>query len=141
MLKTTLKSLGLAAMLALPVACTSCAPIEPVVVSVHTKQFNQAQFHKLFDALGKQYPLTRDLRVEIKTLPGNYLGLTSRSGERLLIEIEGSQGQQGIIDTLVHEWAHAMVWDTHGDDHGALWGVAWAKAYRVYLETLLNDTP
>lgn len=38
------------------------------------------------------------------------------------------------IDTLLHEWAHALTW--HGnddDDHGPEWGLAYAKLYRAFL--------
>lgn len=38
------------------------------------------------------------------------------------------------IDTLLHEWAHALTW--HGnddDDHGPEWGLAYAMLYRAFL--------
>ena len=41
------------------------------------------------------------------------------------------------IDTLLHEWAHCMTWmGTEADieDHGAEWGIAYAKLYRTFLE-------
>lgn len=35
-------------------------------------------------------------------------------------------------DTLIHEWAHAVCWDGGGfSDHSALWGVAFARCYRI----------
>ena len=39
------------------------------------------------------------------------------------------------VDTLIHEWAHAMEWSAHWvdgspkQDHGETWGVWYAKAY------------
>lgn len=37
-----------------------------------------------------------------------------------------------VEDTVLHEWAHAMTWyDVRLDDHEAVWGAAYAQAYRV----------
>lgn len=40
------------------------------------------------------------------------------------------------LDTLVHEVAHVLCWDTDDDhsEHGPEWGVAYAKVYRAYLD-------
>lgn len=37
-----------------------------------------------------------------------------------------------VEDTILHEWAHALTWyDVRLDDHDAVWGAAYAQAYRV----------
>ncbi len=41
------------------------------------------------------------------------------------------------IDTLLHEWAHCLTWlgaETDIEDHGAEWGIAYARLYRTFLE-------
>ena len=41
------------------------------------------------------------------------------------------------VDTLIHEWAHALTWfgaETHLDDHSAEWGITYARIYRTFIE-------
>ena len=39
------------------------------------------------------------------------------------------------VETVVHEYAHIMVWDACVEsDHDAMWGVAYARAYRAGFE-------
>jgi len=38
------------------------------------------------------------------------------------------------IDTLLHEWAHALTWfGNDSDSHGSEWGLMYAKLYRNWL--------
>jgi len=38
------------------------------------------------------------------------------------------------IDSLLHEWAHALTWwGTDADDHGPEWGLTYARLYREWL--------
>lgn len=44
-----------------------------------------------------------------------------------------------LIDTLVHEWAHALAWPGVPDEftldrHDAAWGVAYARCYQTVVE-------
>ena len=41
------------------------------------------------------------------------------------------------VETLIHEWAHALTWfgaETHQEDHSAEWGIQYAKIYRTFCE-------
>lgn len=41
------------------------------------------------------------------------------------------------IDTLLHEYAHVLTWfgaESDIEDHGAEWGITYAKLYRTFLE-------
>ena len=39
------------------------------------------------------------------------------------------------VDSLIHEWAHALLAGTHAfEDHDALWGVCYAQCYRAVYE-------
>ena len=41
------------------------------------------------------------------------------------------------LDSLLHEWAHCMTWlgdESDMEDHGAEWGIAYARLYRTFLE-------
>lgn len=37
-------------------------------------------------------------------------------------------------EVVAHEWAHAMSWRSSRIDHGAAWGVAYSRCYRVVVE-------
>lgn len=42
-----------------------------------------------------------------------------------------------VIDTLIHEWAHAMAWTpAHPSvtDHAPEWGLAYSKCYQAVIE-------
>ena len=45
---------------------------------------------------------------------------------------------QELVDTLLHEWAHALAYGTtfraEFDDHGPEWGVAYSRAYQATVE-------
>lgn len=40
------------------------------------------------------------------------------------------------IDSLIHEWAHAITWfgSERDQEHPAEWGIAYAKIYSLFLE-------
>ena len=69
------------------------------------------------------------------------IGLCDFSSKKsqFLIQIERKLGVDRAIETLVHEWAHAMVWfspaaeEVEGDHHSE-WGVAYARCYRAVFE-------
>jgi hypothetical protein len=45
---------------------------------------------------------------------------------------------QGQVDTLVHEFAHAIAfieWEETGQ-HGSIWASAYADCYRIYEKTV-----
>lgn len=43
------------------------------------------------------------------------------------------------IDTLLHEWAHALAWNRKKDYHWYGWGIAFSKVYRIYLKEYHNE--
>lgn len=60
-------------------------------------------------------------------------------GGYFMIRILNSLGSERAIETLIHEWAHAMVWfspaaENSEGDHHSEWGVAYARCYRVIFE-------
>ncbi len=58
-------------------------------------------------------------------------GNTTWDGEKFIIRMHRDAEYAVLIDVLIHEWAHTLVWDaaTEGD-HGPLWGTAYARCYR-----------
>lgn len=64
---------------------------------------------------------------------GLAIDLRTRRSE-FLIEIDQDIGEPVACDTLIHEWAHAVSWQADKSSHGAAWGVAYARCYRICVE-------
>jgi hypothetical protein len=55
------------------------------------------------------------------------------AGGTISIAVRGNQTMQEQVDTLLHEWAHALVFDLGGDNaHGDKWGKKHAAIYRTW---------
>ena len=64
-----------------------------------------------------------------------YPALISRKKKHcIVIEIEESLTGQEAIDTLIHEYAHAVAWNRRGSDHGPAWGEAYSRCYRAVVD-------
>lgn len=84
--------------------------------------------------LEREIPAPRPTTFVLGPLRGPLLGETYQNGTRqdLVVAVDSEQGIQGVIDTLIHEWAHAVVWDVTLDNaHDELWGVAYSRCYRA----------
>ncbi len=56
--------------------------------------------------------------------------------QEFLIVIHPTTSPNFSLELLIHEWAHAMDWFSVGEadtDHGATWGVCYAKAYTAVM--------
>ncbi len=85
--------------------------------------------------LRRNFPAQHIICVRSKPMK-KYQGTTRYSGKRFCIEINRKQCFLLRIDTLIHEWAHALTWfgaETHIDDHSSEWGLAYARIYRAYI--------
>lgn len=117
----------------------SCALIHhrPVlIVEERTEDANVELVKKVFLTLCEQLPLEQTVRVRIGLINGPYYGLTSWNeiGQRFDIALDPRQPFSTLLDTLIHEYAHAMTWNTQGEEqHGPAWGVAYAKCYNVSI--------
>jgi hypothetical protein len=69
---------------------------------------------------------------------GHTFGWTdTKSCAQLTIKVRKGMCPRCQIDTLLHEWAHALTWfgaDAEYEDHGPEWGVAYARIYRLFCE-------
>ncbi len=73
--------------------------------------------------------------VESAKIKGH--GYTKPEGGYFQIRINSRKSFALRIDTLLHEWAHCMTWlgdESDIEDHGAEWGIAYARLYRTFLE-------
>jgi len=53
------------------------------------------------------------------------------------VRIRANQSLSLKLDTLIHEWAHAMTWfgaEFQIETHGSEWRIAYALIYRTFLE-------
>lgn len=93
---------------------------------------------KLIAWLRRNFPID-DFPVTIRSKPlKNYCGsAVLNKNVRFDILIHRNQCFTLRVDTLIHEWAHALTWfgaETHHEDHSAEWGIQYAKIYRTYYE-------
>ena len=128
----------LIALLAIAPACSS-VPKPPVVVEAVTQEFDPELFEAIVKVLQERVPLAFDVRVAVMAIDGPYYGHTNWNEleGHMDIQIEVRQQWESIVDTLIHEWAHAMVWDLNSKDrHDDFWGVAYSRAYRAVMAGL-----
>lgn len=90
--------------------------------------------------LAERCPLPRDAVVQAVPLKASVVwGQTwSRDGV-LNIRIDSGACVAKQVDVLIHEWAHAMVWDYlfnlgEASSHGDVWGLAYSRAYRAVYQ-------
>ncbi len=94
-------------------------------------------FAKLRDALKAANP-TIAVSVRRCRVPGRLCGDCRRMPDHFLIRVDSQATLQVQLDTLVHEFAHAIAyleWE-NTEDHGPEFGVAYASCYRIYEKTV-----
>lgn len=100
------------------------------------------KFERLLTALRREMPLKKPVRVIAVTREclkhaedrrKSCYGECETDGSRYLIRINHNKPADSAIDTLLHEWAHchAPIY-ANKTSHTDEWGVAYAKAYRVW---------
>jgi hypothetical protein len=99
-------------------------------------------FQQVLRLLRREYPLTKPLRVvgkplEQQRLCGCCLSYLNPDGSisRFVIEIDTGMSLLTAVDTLIHEYAHALDHDLNGiatEPHRESWGVCYARLWRLY---------
>lgn len=74
----------------------------------------------------------------LKLSPDRYGDCTHEGRKKFTIKIQNNLNEEHAIDIFLHEWAHILAWNEPGDDHGAAWGRAYSKVYRIYLKDFLG---
>jgi hypothetical protein len=140
----------LVACAALTVAPSCCSvPVQDgpyIVIEEVPPSFDPVAFEAILRHLGETCPLNANVAVQITPLEGLWGSCSWRPAWGVYhIQIDPRQPMHAIVETLIHEWAHAMVWDAsqreEDDQHGPLWGVAQARAYRAVLALQQADEP
>jgi predicted 3-demethylubiquinone-9 3-methyltransferase (glyoxalase superfamily) len=87
----------------------------------------------------------RTLKTKLDGFELNGITHLSWSGNTITILVNSSKGWATQVDTLAHEWAHALWMDelshfpkgmNQAKWHNDRWGVFYARAYRALLEVL-----
>ena len=90
--------------------------------------------------LREHAPTDLPVVVRLSKPPSGFVGLLSKTAKRYTVYIEPNMAFAAIMETLGHEWAHALAYDKDGYDqenfaiHGDHWGKANAFVYRLWLE-------
>lgn len=100
------------------------------------------RFDSVLRELRKVCPVSIPIKVVTKSLGKHKLcgccnAYLTPTGEiaRFLIEIDNSMSQQSAVDSLLHEWAHALDQEENGiplEPHRSSWGECYARVWRCY---------
>lgn len=100
------------------------------------------KFDEVLRDLRRECPLATPIKVVTRDLGkvklcGCCIAYLTPSGkiERFVIEIDKNMSIATAIDTLLHEWAHAMDKEANGiplEPHRNSWGECYARVWRVY---------
>lgn len=90
--------------------------------------------------------------VRMSWLPSDTLGRCARRKSRFVVALNAAMNEHDSVDTLLHEWAHALSWhlvldrlsrelDSQADfeqaSHDELWGCAYSRVWRTYIRQIL----
>lgn len=109
-------------------------------------------FREVLAGLRQTCPAAHPVIVRASWLPKNLLGQCVRRDSRFVIRLNNRMGQEQAIDTLLHEWAHALAWNFSLDrlarqkdidreefdlaSHDETWGCAYSRVWRAYTTFL-----
>lgn len=87
--------------------------------------------------LSTSLPLTRPVRFSLvrslRSRKMRYHGCTEKGKDGFLITLARNRNHSIVVETLIHEWAHARSWSRTKVDHGKKWGEEYAAAYRTII--------
>lgn len=141
-MRLLLLSLAIALGIVIGPSCCSVQGTErqpAVLVEAYSPGFDPLRFYGAIRTLATECPLNAGFQVQLMEIDAAVWGMTWWDEDQWLyrIQIDARQPMHAVIDTLIHEWAHAMVWDASVDErydaHGPIWGVAYARAYRAVV--------
>lgn len=114
-----------------------------------------SRFQRVVAGLRKFCPAAFPVIIRTGMLAPNIEGTCTRRANRFVIVIADRLDQTRAIDTLLHEWAHALAWNHRLDavakappedpnvleriSHGAEWGVAYGLVWRTFTTRILPE--
>ena len=80
--------------------------------------------------LEENFPPGAPIRVHRRKIAGGHSGdCTRREDGSFYIRVCPTLPFHLAVDTLCHEWAHALTWDMPGPAHGKFWGLMYSDLY------------
>jgi hypothetical protein len=115
------------------------------------KEFGE--FRRVVSRLRELCPTAKPVVIRTAWLPPTTLGECIRRPSRFVIRLNNRLDEQGAIETVLHEWGHALAWnysldslakqpDVDRDEferasHDEAWGCAYARVWRTYAVDIL----
>lgn len=112
-------------------------------------------FRQVLAGLRDHCPAAMPVIVRTSVLPATTLGSCARRHSRFVIRLNTFLNEHVAVDTLLHEWAHALSWHLVLDNlskhaemeddefeqaaHDEVWGCAYSRVWRVYIGHILPD--
>lgn len=107
-----------------------------------------AKFHAVLRMLRRECQVARPIRVVSKDLNREklcgccvaYLDISGKVS-RFVLEIDSNLSPVTAIDTLLHEWAHALDQVSNGvigEPHRSSWGKCYARVWRAYVAKIID---
>lgn len=102
-------------------------PRRSAIVAAKLKRARQ-----LLAALQSELPTGRRVSLALlDSLDNDDNGGCWIDGNRISIEARACQPRGSLLETILHEYAHAMTPDSVRDCHGSEWGINYSKCYRA----------
>lgn len=112
-------------------------------------------FREVLAGLRRHCPAGKPVVVRTSRLPRTTLGECIRRPARFVIRLNNQLDEHEAVETLLHEWAHAVAWNYSLDKlaktpdvdreefqracHDEAWGCAYARVWRTYVVDILGQ--
>lgn len=101
-------------------------------------------YTKLRSLLKQEYP---EYSIKVRRVKLSHYGtwqVIDSKKKEFLIKIDKDSSVDNQCDALIHEWAHCLCYGPtktpEGENqHKAVWGITYAKLYRLYEDRILKD--
>lgn len=96
---------------------------------------NETKWRKTLYWLRRNFPIEHGVKVRRTICPKFGETFEYSNSRTLWIYIDNKTDFDVQMDTLLHEWAHCVIWDIPSIyEHSPEWGVTYAKIYNQFLE-------
>lgn len=88
----------------------------------------------------QEFPLNYPIKVTVAKVPDGYAGdcTLMKKPRHYRIRISNELPADAAVLVLIHEFAHALSWNSDKilpGDHNAVWGIAYGQVYRAWFES------